>query len=123
MPDNVLAPGTRLGSTTGDTWVVVLASGAGVGVIQCGRAPMLPLGPARCGAFDTQMNPGHESVAGMRYEDAASGLLVQCIRSGPGRLSALGRELTRAPKEDDFSATTGWSWTHHVMTTAVERLH
>ena len=78
--------GSRWSSTTATTEVVVVK--AADGVLACAGEPMIE----GAGAGDgTAAGTGVQ--LGKRYADDASGLLVLCVKAGPGPLSIDGVDL------------------------------
>jgi len=100
-----LLPGQRLASQVCSTNVIVLQTGDARTVPECGGLPMVPGRPVPCS--DTGQRAGEsQALAGTIYEDVATGLIVRCTISGPGRLTLEGRRPLRPVLADRISYRT-----------------
>lgn len=81
--------GTRVASVVCATEVMVVR-GADV-TLECGGQPMVAAPAEKSGAPATGLDAG--TTLGKRYEHAASGLQVLCVKPGDGSLSVAGEPL------------------------------
>lgn len=81
-----LKPGTRLGSVTCETEVVVVKAPTEPVELRCGGEPMIePDGQRQTGAPVAPFDEG--TLVGKRYESPDSALEVLCTKPGAGSLS------------------------------------
>lgn len=83
-----ITPGQRLYSAVSTVELIVVKAGA-ARVIACGGQAMTAVRPDAPSAEAT----GGELELSKRYEDAESGLLVLCTKTGPGPVVVDGREI------------------------------
>jgi hypothetical protein len=78
--------GARLRSTTDTTEVAVVKTSSDELDLQCGGAPMVPLGTE---VEVGEPKPGYDegTLIGKRYVDADDTVEVLCTKAGPGSLS------------------------------------
>jgi hypothetical protein len=81
-----LKAGSRLGSVTDATQVVVVKAPAGDLDVRCGGHPMVPAGTD---APSAAVEPGFDggTQIGKRYADEAIGIELLCTKPGEGSLS------------------------------------
>jgi hypothetical protein len=81
-----LKAGSRLGSVTDATQVVVVKAPAGDVDVRCGGHPMVPAGTD---APSATVEPGFDTGTqiGKRYADEAIGIELLCTKPGDGSLS------------------------------------
>ena len=86
-----MKPGTKLGSATCDTEVMVIRNTAGDVSIECGGAAM------SAAPTETNNEPSADfskgSLMGKRYVDEANTIELLCVKAGKGSLSANGIAL------------------------------
>jgi len=85
--------GMTLTSAVGTTSVLVLQLGGATQMPSAGGRPMVPGRPTRCSLRARRDRWPAATVAGRRYVDLPTGLIVLCTRSGPGSLSYEGRPM------------------------------
>ncbi|MGE0802302.1 MAG: hypothetical protein AB7O55_28640 [Lautropia sp.] len=93
MPEQI-KPGSRWGSATCNTEVVVVRAPSEPVQLECGGQPMSCPPPSRQGDLPSPTGTASGTLLGKRYVDAASGLEVLCTKPGGGALQASGRPMT-----------------------------
>jgi hypothetical protein len=88
-----LKPGTRLRSAVCSTEVMVIQAPGREVVVQCGGAPMLPLGAEAAPGLAIEPAYAQGTLIGKRYVDAAGELELLCTKPGAGSLAADGAPL------------------------------
>jgi hypothetical protein len=79
-------PGTRLGSTTCETQVLVVKGGPAEIDLRCGGAAMVPVADAAVtGSPVAPFDQG--TLIGKRYGDDEAGIEVLCTKAGAGSVS------------------------------------
>lgn len=87
-------PGSRWKSAVDTTEVVVVRPPKGAVVLECGGAPMVPLGTDAPDGFTLSTDHSGGTSVGKRYVDADSGIELLGSKAGPGSLSIDGRAAT-----------------------------
>lgn len=87
-----LKPGDRLASSACETEVVVIRAPKGEVDLQCGGAPMVPIG-AEVPKAELDGSKAEGSLLGKRYVNSDGSLEVLCTRGGRGSLFAADASL------------------------------
>jgi hypothetical protein len=88
----VLKPGVRLVSSACETEVVVIRAPGGEVDLQCGGAPMVPMG-REVAPVELDGSKADGSLLGKRYVSTDGSLEVLCTRGGRGSLFAADAQL------------------------------
>jgi hypothetical protein len=91
--ESAMYEGMTLTSAAGTTSVLVLRQGVASHPPALGRKAMVPGRPMACGSIARRPRWFAGPVAGRRYVDLPTGLIVLCTRSGRGTLSYDGRPM------------------------------
>jgi len=86
-----LKPGSRWRSAVCDVEVMVIRSPQGAVALECGGLPVVVPSASRAAAAPQPGGAGTQ--IGKRYVDAACGIELLCVKSGPSSLSIDGRML------------------------------
>jgi hypothetical protein len=90
MSDQRLTTGARLTSAVCTTEVVVVRVSDPQAVVECGGAPMLPVGTVRPNTDAPQPGRDAGTLIGKRYGGPDAAVELLCVKPGAGTLSANG---------------------------------